>query len=407
MVTNKTRLIANNNKGLKRNPLYPIIKFYSILRPKKPNISYLNESVSTEDCIKNIRKAISEYEHYLIELNESIYVSLSIIATLIFLFIFVLLIKNPDWNIKYFMEYSDQILPSTITAVPLLYSLWSFLFQTNISKANQTLKVLKADLKERILDTYEGKRHYIFKKLHQSKLFFNTISEDSKRLTKVTEYISSAQQCINLSKEGKEETEKVNYLNEADDYLSEIERLLNSEKKEKDQQKYLKKINIGIIILYTIVLLVVMIISSGNKEIQNANIAFFDTPVWALVSGGLGSLAAILYKFYSETKKVSFEQEFRWLFARPAIGIVMSIIAYHVFYAGSIFFGDYSSATSDDINKGAALMFCFIVSFSDRALEAIIEKLIDTTIRKDDSNNESQDKQALKYEVAETLDDKD
>ncbi|WP_144863586.1 hypothetical protein [Hyella patelloides] len=392
--------MANSNRlmiGIYRRIYKSILE--AIPKPQKPNISYINESTDSEDCVRKIRKAITEYEEYLMQLNEArnlkiLFIFLFLAFFLIFPIFPIFLVVEPYTVISdYIFILLGFFLPFLLTCI---YSSYYWQSQRYIKEAKVRLKNLRIELLDRNLETYEGKKRLIVKRFNDSKSFIKHIHPNPQRLESVQECIDLVQNSIDSCKDKTEEIEKINCLNEADIYLSEIERLLNLEIKDKRQQKGLKIFNIVLIFIYTIGLILVMVHSYHNPDIQDKDIPFFDTPIWALVSGALGSLAAILYKFYTEKRKAAFGQELRWLLARPAIGIVMSIIAYHFFYAGAIFFGDFSGANSanspnsDEINKGAALMFCFIVSFSDRALEAIIEKLIDTTTRQDDSTDEEQ-----------------
>ncbi|MGB5595592.1 MAG: hypothetical protein WBM62_16370, partial [Crocosphaera sp.] len=68
--------------------------------------------------------------------------------------------------------------------------------------------------------------------------------------------------------------------------------------------------------------------SFNRVQFENFKLPIIDIPVWVIFWGALGSLSAILYHFYTENKRVKFSKEFRWLIARPIIGIVMSAVAY-------------------------------------------------------------------------------
>jgi hypothetical protein len=112
-------------------------------------------------------------------------------------------------------------------------------------------------------------------------------------------------------------------LNEVQYLLTALNELILTEENEKRQQRNWQNI----------ALLITLIFIGGlataayflGETSSNAPAPIFGIPVSVLIWGATGSLAAILYRFYTEKQRIRFTIELRWLIARPIIGIIEGV----------------------------------------------------------------------------------
>jgi hypothetical protein len=105
--------------------------------------------------------------------------------------------------------------------------------------------------------------------------------------------------------------------------------------------------------------------------------------------GAAGSLAAILYRFYTEKGRVRFASEVRWLIARPIIGIIMGAVVYIALVSGLVLVGGIPSTTINQTSSGSTLVgrievywvLAFLAGFSDKFYIGIIDLLVEKTIK--------------------------
>jgi hypothetical protein len=180
-------------------------------------------------------------------------------------------------------------------------------------------------------------------------------------------------------------------LNEVQYLLGSFKEIIDREKREQKGQKLWQIFNIIVIIVYIAGLTVIMSSAStqaksNNNAVSVPYVPYISVPVWALIWGALGSLSAILYKFYIVKRRVKFSIEFQWLIARPIIGILMSAVAYLAVTSGLILLGSESSSpwakelgVSDNATRFTAIV-CFLAGFSDRVYLGIINLLVSKTL---------------------------
>jgi hypothetical protein len=183
--------------------------------------------------------------------------------------------------------------------------------------------------------------------------------------------------------------------NEIQYYLDSLQEILKQEKSEQQGQQRWRLVNVAVIISYIAGLALLMIIAKSDEDLQNSTIPFLSIPLWAIVWGALGSLAAILYRFYTSTKRIHFFQESQWLIARPLIGILMSVIAYLATQAGLIVLGvpsTESTSASEESARRIISITCFLAGFSDRFYLSLIDLLINKAVGNESSNNKQADK---------------
>lgn len=176
-------------------------------------------------------------------------------------------------------------------------------------------------------------------------------------------------------------------LNEVQYLLGSLKEIIDREKREQKGQMRWQIFNIIVIIFYITSLTAIMLIAWIKPPSNNAVVVpYISVPVWALIWGALGSLSAILYKFYIVKRRVKFSIEFQWLIARPIIGILMSAVAYLAVTSGLILLGAKSSSSlaneldaSNNATRFTAIV-CFLAGFSDRVYLGIINLLVSKTL---------------------------
>ena len=186
------------------------------------------------------------------------------------------------------------------------------------------------------------------------------------------------------------------YGNEIQYHLDSLQEILKQEKSEQQNQQRWRLVNVAVIIAYIALLASLMIVAAKfNIKLQESMIPFLKIPLWAIVWGALGSLAAILYRFYTSTKRIHFFQESQWLIARPLIGILMSVIAYSATQAGLIVLGVPSTESTSVLPESARRIVsitCFLAGFSDRFYLSLIDLLINKAVGNESKNNKREDK---------------
>jgi hypothetical protein len=139
------------------------------------------------------------------------------------------------------------------------------------------------------------------------------------------------------------------------------------------EQKRIRYLVPGLILIYT-GLLIFIIYCGYHIKSDSLTLPIIGIPVYVLVWGGIGSLAAILYRFYTqEIGRMS--QEFRWLIARPIIGIIMGSIAYLGVVSGMLILST-SNGTTGTVREEIVWLLAFLGGFSDRFFESVIAALL-------------------------------
>jgi len=151
--------------------------------------------------------------------------------------------------------------------------------------------------------------------------------------------------------------------------LNDAKRIITIQERDNKLNNILDIFYFFIVLMYMLALAILMFLTYVHNT-QDIEIPFFKVPLWTVVSGALGSIASMLYRAY-KIKINNYKLEFRRLIARPVLGILISVIVY-LFLASTL-----PNSTTDDKFKNITLLICFIVSFSDRALDTMIRAFID------------------------------
>jgi hypothetical protein len=140
-----------------------------------------------------------------------------------------------------------------------------------------------------------------------------------------------------------------------------------------DEQRRLRHFVPALIAVY-IVLLTVVILSGYHVQPTSLTLPIIGVPVSVLVWAGIGSLAAILYRFY--TQEIGrMNQELRWLIARPIIGIIMGSISYLGILSGLLILSA-TDGKAGSVRDEVVWLLAFLGGFSDRFFESVISALL-------------------------------
>ncbi|MCB0194888.1 MAG: hypothetical protein KDJ65_23260 [Anaerolineae bacterium] len=145
------------------------------------------------------------------------------------------------------------------------------------------------------------------------------------------------------------------------------------------------------LVLAYIIIIIATIFWGGQIWTDTTQIPIIGVPLSVLVWSAIGSLAAILYRFYTQKpKKVS--DEVKWLIARPVIGIIMGALAYVAIISGLLIFGT-TVGQEFDINNArpqTLWLVAFLGGFSDKFFETIIDNVMgrfSNETKREDSGN--------------------
>jgi len=148
------------------------------------------------------------------------------------------------------------------------------------------------------------------------------------------------------------------------------------QKIQKEEKKFRWIIPVMILINLGIVLFLVFF---GKRLFQSSLvIPFLDIPISVFVWSALGSLSAVLYRFYHWSRGQSIKQ-IHWLIARPIFGIIMGSLAYLFVKSGLLmvnsFFGNLQNNSA---NEGSYLFYAvsFLVGFSDKIMNKTIDIVV-------------------------------
>jgi hypothetical protein len=171
-------------------------------------------------------------------------------------------------------------------------------------------------------------------------------------------------------------------MGEAEILISSINELILREESELRQQNYWRFAAIAIMLFYIVVVGVAIVRTSlGGPNTAGAVVPLFGIPFSVVMWGAAGSLAAILYRFYTERKRIRFDLEVRWLIARPIIGIVMSAVSYLALKLGILILNQAPptpAANAADLYVYWAI--AFLAGFSDKFYLRIIDLLVGKTV---------------------------
>jgi hypothetical protein len=143
---------------------------------------------------------------------------------------------------------------------------------------------------------------------------------------------------------------------------------------------------VPVLVVSYVIAIAAIIAVGGNAWEVTTEVPIIGVPISVLMWAAIGSVAAILYRFYTrERGRVS--REIRWLIARPVFGIIMGALSYLAVLSGLFIFGTAAGADPAAIGARPHLMWmlAFLGGFSDRIFDTIIHGVVNRISGPEDS----------------------
>lgn len=131
------------------------------------------------------------------------------------------------------------------------------------------------------------------------------------------------------------------------------------------------------LLLLLYVSIIALVILVGSSSMTSATpVPLLGIPVPMVLWSALGSIANLLFRYYKHPKPRNVEQELRWVWARPLVGIIMGTVLYLVITSGLTILGAVTPQNETIQLKTELLcLFAFVGGFSDRIFEGVIDKI--------------------------------
>lgn len=175
-------------------------------------------------------------------------------------------------------------------------------------------------------------------------------------------------------------------LGDVETLIGQINELILREKNELQQQRRWRVFAVVIMLIY-ILLPVIVILRFPEAASKDKIIPVFGIPLSVVMWGAMGSLGALLYRFYTERARVRLDLELRWLIARPIIGVIMGGLAYLAIVSGLALLNtgniaDPATVTDDKLpqNLNVFWVLAFLAGFSDKFYVGFIKLLVGRTL---------------------------
>ena len=289
-------------------------------------------------------------------------------------------------------------LPLTLAAC-----LYFFIFHRQYVKAQAALDKARQDYLAERCATTEGRRQYLHEELFRlsNKVTF-VFHGDQERLDKASERAALADKSL-------DDRDKPAELSAAQGYLNSLNELVTREEREQADENRWQKWAIAVMFLYVSLLIAAALLTNKTPGLLKA--AAFGVPLSVILWGAAGSLAAILFRFYKEKEQgqIRFALEFRWLIARPIIGIIMGAVVYLALTSGLVLISTSGGApadpavsaegaiTSSGVRMEAFWIIAFLAGFSDKFYLGVINLLVAHTVptQEKDSNTVTEEKKRI------------
>jgi hypothetical protein len=270
---------------------------------------------------------------------------------------------------------------ASLIALPIYY----FVIYKGYVSARETFTRIEQVLIAARLSTPEARRQYFREELFRlsskaARVFFG----DEKRFAEASGWSEKAGNIL----DGAEGTAGLNVVQSCLNSLNEL--VTREEQEQKDENRW-QYAAIAVMVLYFAGLALSGLYISHNQE--EFKTLILGVPRSVIIWGAAGSLAAILYRFYTEQGRIRFAAEFRWLIARPIIGIIMGAVVYLALKSGMILVTAQESAQATvmagfEPRMEAFWIIAFLAGFSDKFYLGVIDLLVARTVRTEevDSN---------------------
>ena len=286
-----------------------------------------------------------------------------------------------------FNNFPSFLTTWTLTLI-IAFPVYYYWLAGPIRAAKNELRRLEGEILNKQLTTFRGRRLFFQEELRRltnasAKVFF----EEENRYEQAAKWRQMAGDALE---------KKVVDLNEVQFSLNSLNEIILLEKKEKWEQRVWEYIAVFIMLVYVVGL--VTAVSLMDAARSNEPTPIFGIPLSIIMWGAAGSLAAILYRFYTEKGRIKLAREVRWLIARPIIGIIMGAVVYLALISGLILVGA-SPNTANTMTVAGPVgrlevywVVAFLAGFSDKFYIGIIELLVAKTVNKrDEPENQTPD----------------
>ena len=175
----------------------------------------------------------------------------------------------------------------------------------------------------------------------------------------------------------KPKTDRVNVLSEANFKIHSVHADIAREQKFNVEKSGLSS-GVRFLGATYFVIIITLIVVGWVADVGMTEMPVLGIPLSVLLWSAIGSLAAILYRFYKHqiTDLVQVELEVNWLIARPVLGIIMGIVSYLLIIAGLFVFGSATPVGDQSTKPQLLWVAAFLAGFSDKFWEGFIAKLV-------------------------------
>jgi len=257
---------------------------------------------------------------------------------------------------------------ATLIAAPIYY----FVFRKGYSTAKDALLNEQQLYKGTRLSTQSGRIQFFREELFRlSSKATQVFYGDEKRFTLASRWAAKAGNVL-------DGTDTTAALSSVQSYLNSLDELVSREEREQNEETRWQKWAIAVMFLYVGGLVISALLTNKNPKLLEAEV--FGVPLSVILWGAAGSLAAILYRFYTEQGQIRFAAEFRWLIARPIIGIIMGAVVYLALVSGLILVSPSEPAGVAGERMKVFWIISFLAGFSDKFYLGVIDLLVARTV---------------------------
>jgi hypothetical protein len=284
-------------------------------------------------------------------------------------------------NLPNVFSFRVQVLLLWLLAGLVVVPFYYFIFGKKLARALDRLNRTEESYIALRLSTLDGRKEYFREQLFKlsskaSRVFFG----DEKRFSEASRFAAEAGN-------GLDEARSTAALSIVQSYLNSLSELVSREEREQKEERYWQYAAIAIMVVYVGALVFAARIDFVSPTPQY----LFGVPQSVILWGAAGSLAAILYRFYTEQGQIRFATEFRWLIARPIIGIIMGGVVYIALNSGLVLLTSSNTvqsgaAASPPININSFWIVAFLAGFSDKFYLGVIDLLVARTVKSEEVN---------------------
>jgi hypothetical protein len=301
------------------------------------------------------------------------------------------------------MGFFGRVVILWVIALLIAVPLYHFIFRKRYLKTKEALERAQQEYFAMRSSTEVGRMQYLREELFRltskvAVVFYG----DQERLAQASKWAEKASNIL-------DGTDDAAPMSAAQSYLNSLNELVTREEREQLDENRWQKWAIAVMFLYVSVLVGAALLTNKTPSLLGA--AAFGVPLSVILWGAAGSLAAILYRFYKEKEQgqIRFALEFRWLIARPIIGIIMGAVVYLALISGLVLISTSGGTpadpavsaegaiTSSGVRMEAFWIIAFLAGFSDKFYLGVIDLLVARTVRTEqkDSNTFIEEKKRI------------